>query len=153
MPDNASETRRQALLGLLKVPSTLRRLHREVRDLYRPYPTDGCAAFCSYVLACAGYNVPFILGAEELATALKRRGWSSVEVPYAGDVFVCEDRNGNGRSDHIGIVFATRPNTPAWFTAADNRTAEFGRLYGRNIGKGPYTPIRGWLRFTGGDAK
>lgn len=151
MLKTASETRRKALLGMLKVPSTLRRLHREVKEQYRPYPTNGCAAFCSYVLACAGYDVPFTLGAEELATALKKRGWSSVESPIAGDVFVCVDQNGNGRSDHIGIVYANRPDSPNYFTAADNRTAEFGRLYGRNIGKGPYTPVRGWLRFTGGD--
>jgi hypothetical protein len=90
------------------------------------YPSNGCAAHLSALLAQAGIDVPMTFGAGKLAQRLKDRGWTCIDVgaQTAGDVGVCFDIDPTPPgADHVYLVVETQG--PDEMLIADNqRTAD-----------------------------
>jgi hypothetical protein len=124
--------------------AALTRIRRDAKRHHPPFPTNGCACFLSVLLRAAGLDdLAVILGAEELADTLEARGWFRVPVgqQQAGDVGVCQDLNGNGRSDHI--FFVVQAHGADRMTIVDNQATGTHTRYASGRGK---TPVRHFLR-------
>jgi len=140
------------LIRITNDPAKVQNAYTLARAIHPPFPQDACAVTASVFLLMAGEPLVVAhLPAERLADELKRNRWIIVpdsEPPQAGDVFVCEDLNGNKLADHVGIVAGIGPtDQPGRFQAMDNQTAQFGwKPYLRNIGPGNKTPVDYWLR-------
>ena len=141
------------LCRLISSPELVKGVWAMAKSRYPAFPKDACAATLSIFLKQAGFPHTFGTWAQSEADELLLNGWDKIypsALAKAGDVFVCEDKNGNGATDHVGVVYGMSMD-PNEFWAIDNRTDRCldGKPYLRNIGKGIYTPVEYFLRYTG----
>jgi hypothetical protein len=89
----------------------LKAAREEAAKALHNYPHNGCGAHLSALLRQSGIGVKMILGAGNLASALKARGWAKIAVgkQQPGDVGVTFDRDPTPPgADHIYLVVETR---------------------------------------------
>jgi hypothetical protein len=141
------------LCRLISSPELVKGVWAMVKSQYPAFPKDACGAVLSTFLKQAGFHHTFGLWAQAEAEEMTLNGWEKIDpkTPIkSGDVFVCADYNKNGATDHVGVVYSMSAD-PDEFWAIDNRTDHCvgGKPYLRNIGKGIYTPVDYFLRYTG----
>jgi hypothetical protein len=140
------------LIEYINDPAVVKSAHDEVITK-RGTLKDSCAAFLSTMLIRAGFPQSYGTWAQSEADELKSEGWKVIPAafdPLPGDVFVCDDLNGNGATDHVGFVL--KMVRPGFFMCVDNRNDLMGqdKRYIRNIdGVKPRTPVKYWLRYEG----
>lgn len=88
--------------------SHLLEVRAEARKHLPGFPSSGCATNLSVLLHQAGFEVPVITWAENLADYLKAHGWKTISKRQgqSGDVGVSIDGNGNQAADHIWFVIS-----------------------------------------------
>jgi hypothetical protein len=141
------DTRIAGAIELGRSAAGIRAARRLAREREPGFPHNGCAAFLSALLHQAGLaDLPVILGAQDLADTLARRGWKRVPrgEQRAGDVAVCTDLDGNGRSDHIFLILEARG--PDLMLIVDNQAA---KPHLRSAAGGGKTPVGYFLRAPG----
>lgn len=99
------------------------------------FPTKACAATLSAFLQMAGIDVETERGAEALATKLKRRGWSQVDVGHQrpGDVGVTVSKLPPAGADHIYLV--VKVHNSDRMTIADNQAPDPHERFASGRGK------------------
>lgn len=89
-------------------PSGIANVRADAKKVLPSFPTSGCATFLSVLLRHAGFDLPPITWAENLADHLKDAGWQAISKRQgkAGDVGVSIDGNGNQAADHIWLTLS-----------------------------------------------
>lgn len=118
-------------------PSGIAAVRADAKKVLPSFPHSGCATFLSVLLRHAGFDLPPITWAENLADHLKDAGWQviSKRQAKAGDVGVSIDGNGNQAADHIWLTLSV---TGDQMMVADNQsTAPHSRTISGKDGKTP----------------
>jgi hypothetical protein len=99
------------------------------------FPTRACAATLSAFLHASGIGIETELGAEALASILKKRGWDRIDVGHQqpGDVGVTISNKPPAGADHIYLVVQVHNSDR--MTIADNQAPDPHERYASGRGK------------------
>lgn len=131
----------------LQSNANLRSANERARKDLRGYPHNGCATYASELLRGSGMDIGVIPGAQNLADALKKRGWERIPLgkQRPGDIGVTKDMGaGLPGADHVYTVLGVDPNNPDKMNITDNQVGASGTRYAS--GKGGKTPTEYFLR-------
>lgn len=138
---------RAQLCAYLRDPERQREYRRKGRVAVGHTSRNACAATASQPLIELGILRHVEVGAEMLATTMKRTrkfiGIAELDKAQAGDLVVCQDLNGNGLSDHVWWVVEALGGGN--YLCLDNQTRALTHMR-RLDGQDGKTPARGLLR-------